>query len=319
MAMAPGGKDVYRMKRGIVAGRFMPFHNGHIALIRFAAAHCDELVISVFANPADPIAGEIRIAWIREEFIRYGKINVVNIDAPGVISDQFGAFDYVFGSGPQDEALADMLVASYVSFDPDRNEQPISGRDILEHPFRHWDFIAQPARGHFVKRICFFGPESTGKSTLAKRMAEHYRTGFVPEVAKEFISSNQFSAEDIIRIGHAQTVRVLQKTAIANKILFCDTDLITTEIYSDTYLHAIPPVLKTLELQVRYDQYFLFDIDVPWVPDGLRDLGDKRQEMFLRFKNELEQRSISYILLTGEHARREEQVVKFVDELLANG
>lgn len=315
------------MKRGIVAGRFMPLHKGHIALVRFAAAHCDELVISVFASPADPIAGDLRMAWIREEFMRYVKISVVRVDVPGpsnrtwtaVIADQFGPFNYVFGSGNRDEALAEMLAASYVSFDPGRNEHPISGREILEHPFRHWDFIATPARGHFVKRICFFGPESTGKSTLAKCLAEHYHTEFVPEVAKEFISSNQFSAEDIIRIGHAQTVRVLQKTAIANKILFCDTDLITTEIYSDTYLHVIPPVLKTLEFQVRYDQYFLFDIDVPWVADGLRDLGGKRKEMFLRFKNELEQRSISYILLTGEHARREEQVVKFVDYLLANG
>jgi HTH-type transcriptional repressor of NAD biosynthesis genes len=150
-------------------------------------------------------------------------------------------------------------------------------------------------------------------------MAEHYRTEFVPEVAKEFISSNQFSEEDIIRIGHAQTQRVQQKTSIANKILFCDTDLITTEIYSDTYLHVIPPVLKTLELQVRYDQYFLFDIDVPWVPDGLRDLGDKRQEMFLRFKGELEQREISYILVTGSHMQREQQIIKFVDDLLVKG
>lgn len=315
------------MKRGIVAGRFMPLHKGHIALVRFAAAHCDELVISVFTNPADPIDGELRMAWIREEFMRYVKISVVRVDVPGpgnrtwtsVISDQFGPFSFVFGSGNRDEALAEMLVASYISFDPGRNEFPISGRDILEHPFRHWDYIAAPARGYFVKRICFYGPESTGKSTLAKRLAEHYKTESVPEVAKEFISSNQFSEEDIIRIGHAQTVRVLQKTAIANKVLFCDTDLITTEIYSDIYLRSIPPVLKSLELQVRYDQYFLFDIDVPWVADGLRDLGDKRQEMFLRFKSELEQRAISYTLLSGDHARREQQVLKYVDDLLANG
>jgi HTH-type transcriptional repressor of NAD biosynthesis genes len=315
------------MKRGIVAGRFMPLHKGHVALIRFAAAHCDELVISVFSTATDPIPGELRLAWVREEFMRYVKIKVIRVDVPGssnktwtsVISDQLGPFNYVFGSGNRDEAMAEMLEASYISFDPGRNENPISGKDILQHPFQYWDFIADPARSHFVKRICFYGPESTGKSTMAQRMAERYQTEFVPEVAKEFISSNQFSTNDIIRIAHAQTVRIQQKTSIANKILFCDTDLITTAIYSDIYLHSIPPVVKSLELQIRYDQYFLFDIDVPWVPDGLRDLGDKRQEVFLRFKNELEQREIPYILVTGSHAQREQQIVRFVDDLLVNG
>lgn len=188
-----------------------------------------------------------------------------------------------------------------------------------EHPFHHWDSIPAGMRAEFVKRICFYGPESTGKSTMAKRMAERYHTDFVPEVAREMITSSSFSERDILLIGRAQTERILAKTRTANRILFCDSDLITTQIYSEVYLHRIPRELIELEKVVTYHQHFLFDIDVPWVADGLRDLGERRPEMFQRFKSELETRGIPYILLSGPHEDREERVIEYVDELLAKG
>ncbi len=165
--------------------------------------------------------------------------------------------------------------------------------------------------------ICLYGPESTGKSTLARKMAERYHTEYVPEVAKEMISSNNFTAEDIVRIGRAQTDRILQKAATANRVLFCDTDVITTAIYSEVYLGMAPKILGDFEQEVKFDQYFLFDIDVPWVPDGLRDLGEKRVEMYERFKIELERRKIPYIRVSGSYEDRERKVIQVVDEFLA--
>lgn len=164
--------------------------------------------------------------------------------------------------------------------------------------------------------ICLYGPESTGKSTLARRLAERYQTSFVPEVAREMVSSNQFTADDIVRIGREQTSRVLTAVKSANRVLFCDTDVITTAIYSDTYLSQVPGELFELEKEIRYDQYFLFDIDVPWVADGLRDLGGKREEMFARFKAELDRRKIPYILVSGSYEARERVIVDYVDNLL---
>lgn len=168
-----------------------------------------------------------------------------------------------------------------------------------------------------IKLICLYGPESTGKSTLAKRLAAHYQTEFVPEVAREIIESNQFTVEDIIRIGQAQTDRILKKLKTAHRVLFCDTDVITTAIYSDVYLHVTPPELEKLEQIVHYDQYLLFDVDVPWVADGLRDLHDSRVEMFERFKVELERRKIPYILISGDYEEREKQVMAITDRMLA--
>ena len=156
-----------------------------------------------------------------------------------------------------------------------------------------------------VKLICFYGPESTGKSMMAKKMAAHYQTEFVPEVAKEIISSNDFTLDDIIKIAHAQNARVIEKSKTANRLLFCDTDLITTQIYCRHYLKIVPSILYELEKEIQYDQYFLFDIDVPWVADGLRDLGEQRIEMFHRFKRALEIRNLRHTMVSGDWLSRE--------------
>lgn len=164
--------------------------------------------------------------------------------------------------------------------------------------------------------VCLYGPESTGKSTLAKRLAQHYNTEFVPEVAKEFISSNNFTLDDIEQMTHAYHERVLQKLKTANRVLICDTDLITTQIYSQHYLNAVPPIVAKLEKEIHYDHYFLMDIDVPWVADGLRDLGNQRLEMFTVFRAELDKRKLPYTLISGDFGAREKLAKLLIDRLL---
>jgi len=180
----------------------------------------------------------------------------------------------------------------------------------------YWDFIPAIIRPYFVKKVCFYGPESTGKTTMAKRLAEVYQTEFAPEVSREMIASNDFTEEDIIRIGYAQTQRVLEKVKTANKILFCDTDLITTQIYSQTYLHRVPGILYELERQIKYDRYFLFDIDLPWVDDGVRDLGNQRKEMYDVFKDELVKRKIPFIGVRGSQEEREQIIKKELNRII---
>ena len=317
------------MKRGLVIGKFIPLHQGHIALIRFAASQCDELILSMTYAVNDPIPGPLRFEWIKEEFkanknIR-PEITPDDFDDESIplsqrlprwaefLSKRFGKIHVIFSSEEYGDSLAEYLGVVHVSFDHDRKLFPVSATLIREKPFRYWDFIALPARSYFVKKICFYGPESTGKSTLAKRMAEIYHTEFVPEVSREIIDSNDFSVEDIVRIGHAQTERVQMKTKSANKLLFCDTDLITTEIYCRHYLKEVPSILFDLEKMITYDRYFLFDTSVPWVADGLRDLGDRRDEMFEVFRNELEKRKIEYEIIQGSFTEREAQVITKMD------
>lgn len=322
------------MKRGLVVGRFMPLHKGHIALVHFAARQCDALIVLMTYAASDHIPGPLRFEWMKKEFESLKNVRLEMLKNPFdedsisimdrvsiwsmLLKERIPAIHVVFSSEEYGFQLAQQLEVPNISFDLERRNVPVSSSMILEHPFRYWQFIATPARGYFVKKICFYGPESTGKSTMAKRLAEIYHTEFVPEVSKELITSNDFTQEDIVRIGHAQTKRVIEESSIAYKFLFCDTDLITTQIYSRYYLKEVPPILFQLEKEVSYDLYFLFDIDVPWVADGLRDLGGRRLEMFHVFKNELEKRNIKYDLLTGSYLEREAQIINKIESIYVN-
>lgn len=323
------------MKRGLVIGKFMPLHVGHITLIRFAASQCDELIVSMTYRPGDPIDGELRFGWIREYFKHEPKINPsISLDdfdqesAPmeermklwvAFIKRRFPPIDAIFSSEKYGDLFAKELGVKHVSFDLERRLTPVSAERIRQTPFQYWQFIPNVVRRYFVKKICLYGPESTGKSTMARHLAAAYNTEFVPEVSKEITTSNNFSVDDIIRIGHAQNERVKEKLKTANRILICDTDLITTEIYSRKYLGVVPEVLFEMEHEITYDLYFLFDIDVPWVADGTRDLGDQREEMMEIFEMELSRRNIPFIRVRGNWAARAEIIKKTIDLLLEPG
>jgi HTH-type transcriptional repressor of NAD biosynthesis genes len=320
------------LKRGLVIGKFLPIHRGHIAMIEFALQHCNELIVSMSFKPDDPIDPQLRFNWIKEIFKNEPRI------IPQIIADDFDdeklppdsrtkkwarvlkkvypKIDLIVSSEEYGFPFSQHMSAKHISFDPDRKRFPVSASLIRSKPFKFWEFIPDVVKPFFVKKICFYGPESTGKSTMARAMAEKYKTEFVPEVARELITSNEFSLDDIIRIGQAQTNCVKEKSKTANKILFCDTDIITTEIYSQHYLKQIPPVLFELEKEIIYDNYFLFDIDVEWVSDGLRDLGNQRQQMLDVFRLELEKRKINYTWVRGNYDQRSRLIQKEIDQLL---
>ena len=167
-----------------------------------------------------------------------------------------------------------------------------------------------------TKLICLYGPESVGKTTLASRLADHYGTLFVQEVARDLITSNNLTLDDYEQIGYAQTAAVLEAVPKANRLLICDTDVITTAIYADIYLDAVPVILRELEQKVAYDLYFLLDIDVPWVADGLRDLGHRRREIYLKFKAALDERGSAYVLVSCTWEERWNTVTEAIDRLL---
>jgi HTH-type transcriptional repressor of NAD biosynthesis genes len=319
------------MTRGLVIGKFMPLHNGHIALINFAATKCDELIVSMSYRMNDPIDATLRFAWIQETFQNQHNIKTeISLDDfddehlrlehrmerwRTFIERRFPKIDVLISSEAYGEPFARALAVPHILFDLKRVAFPVSATRIRSNPFAYWEFIPPVVRPFFVKKICFYGPESTGKSSMARRLADRFQTESVPEVSREILTSNEFSRDDIIRIGREQTLRVMEKTRIANKLLFCDTDVITTEIYSAFYLHEIPSELFALEKQIHYDQYFLFQPDVPWVADGIRDLGHRRQEMYAIFKKELDSRKIPYSTVSGSWEERERHIVETIQTL----
>ena len=320
------------MKRGLIIGKFMPIHAGHIALINFAAHQCDEVIVSMSYTDADPIPYQNRLAWITDIFKDNKKILPKrvpdNFDRPELplhertrlwaeeMKRVYPKIDFIFSSESYGESFATNLNAVHIPFDPARKQFPVSASLIRQKPMSNWTFIPEVVRPYFVKKLCFYGAESTGKSTMAIKMAEKYNTIFVPEVAREMITSNDFTVDDIVKIGTTHFERIVQATHHANKILFCDTDVLTTQIYSQHYLHVIPEILFDLEAKMTYDHYFLFDIDVPWVADGMRDLGSQREKMHIIFKDALLTRNIGFVDVKGSWHQREKIISDAIEKLL---
>lgn len=66
-----------KYRRGLVAGRFQPFHNGHLALAKQALSECDELVIVIGSAQfnfieKDPFTAGERVLMIRAALAEAG-------------------------------------------------------------------------------------------------------------------------------------------------------------------------------------------------------------------------------------------------------
>ncbi len=321
------------MTHGLIFGKFMPVHRGHLALIDFAAQRCDRLTVSMSYTPADPIAPDLRLGWLRTLLADRPTIDLVaeadDFHDPALpmyeathhwaafIRRRFPTITVFFCSEDYGEPLSRHLGLPCIYFDKARQIVSVSATQIRAQPARYWDFIPDIVRPYFVKKVCLYGPESVGKTTMGQQLARHYRTDFVHEVARDLITDNDFSLADIERVGHAQTEAVLRATQTANRLLICDTDVITTALYAEIYLNAVPPVLADLEKQVQYDRYFLLNVDVPWVSDGLRDLGHRRAEMYVRFRDALDRRGITWVDVSGDWAQRWAIVTDEIDRVLA--
>ncbi|MFM8833361.1 MAG: AAA family ATPase, partial [Cytophagales bacterium] len=297
-----------------------PVHNGHLALIGFAKSQCNELIVSMSYTLTDPIDHNIRFGWLKQLLADDPNVKVEesldDFDDESVplvertkvwarfIQKRFPKIDLVISSESYGEPFAHHLGVPHVLFDLHRAQVPVSATLVRAKPLTYWNYIPKIVQPYFVKKVCLYGPESTGKSVMAKKLADLHQTEWVPEVAREIVSSNVFTVEEIVKIGNAHVVRIAEKEKIANRFLFCDTDIITTQIYCNYYLNTVPPVLFELEKQVRFDAYFLFDIDVPWVADGMRDLSHLRKQMFETFKSELERRPLPYTFVQGNWEQR---------------
>ena len=154
-------------------------------------------------------------------------------------------------------------------------------------------------------RVCVTGPESTGKTTLARRLAALENTAWVPEASRLYAErvARPLDAADVTPIAHehialadAGATRARDRGA---RLLVLDTDLLSTVIYARHYYDAAPRWIERAERARRADLYLLCDVDVAWVPDGVRDRPTDREAMFGQFAHALARRNARVRVVRG--------------------
>ena len=154
-------------------------------------------------------------------------------------------------------------------------------------------------------KVAIIGPESTGKSTLARYLAKRYKGTYVPEYAREYVErkgSRDISYDELCEIARHQTDQIRsysEAVCQAKSVYFFDTDLIVTKVWFDYAFGQVPDWLNEAIIRYPMDVYLLTYPDIPWEPDPARYNGSEeiRQELFARYEAEIEARNIPYYII----------------------
>jgi len=171
-----------------------------------------------------------------------------------------------------------------------------------------------------IKHIVITGPESTGKTELARGLAEHFQTTWVPEYARSYVENlgRPYTREDVETIARHQLLQEKEFQAKAqNGFLFFDTWLIITKIWFEVVYGECPDWIKDHISQFHIDLFLVCDTDLPWIPDSVRENGgEKRDELMEMYCREIESFGFPYAIVSGSGKARLNNALKFIHEKL---
>lgn len=155
-------------------------------------------------------------------------------------------------------------------------------------------------------RVVLTGSESTGKTTLARSLAEELGVPWVPEYVREYLDGKgaPLTREDVEPIARGQMAREDEGRQTGG-LLILDTDLVSTTVYARYYYGSCPHWIEQAARERRGHLYLLLHPDVPWVADGAqRDRPGARQELHELFRIALEAIGAPVVDVRGSWATR---------------
>ena len=172
-----------------------------------------------------------------------------------------------------------------------------------------------------MKKIVIIGPESTGKSTLTQQLAEHYKTTWCPEFAREYLLENgtDYTFSDLLNIARGQLL--LEDNMLANaknNLYFIDTDMYVMKVWCEVAFNNCHTwILKQIAAR-NYDLILLCDTDLPWVKDELREYPDlhTRERLFKMYKDLLINQRTKWAVISGSHIERLQLALTIVNTVV---
>lgn len=299
------------MSRGLVLGKFLPPHAGHLHLVHVGRALVDELVVVVGSLDREPIPGALRHRWMRE-LAPDARVLHLHEDLPQSPEEhpRFWQLwrtalkrlvpepiDHVFASETYGTRLAAELDATFIPVDPARDALGVSGTAVRADPFSNWHLLPPPVRAYACQRVAVYGPESCGKTTLARALAEQFHTVWVPEYARIGLEHGApLSLASLRQFMRAQAASEDALARQANRRLICDTEPSVTPLWAELLLgeslEAPPPR--------HYDLTLLLRPDIPFEADAVRFAPGQREAFFDRCRAALERAGRRFVILEGD-------------------
>lgn len=319
-------------KTGFVLGKFCPLHKGHMLLIQQAMDACDRVYIVVDNIMDDVIPVERRIQWVKQQ---YSSAVVLTQEHPlpqdpsetpyfwdiwreTLLQLLPQSVDAVFASEQYGARLAKELSAEFIMVDLDRKVVPVSATRIREDLLGQWQYLSPVVQRDLRKVICIYGPESTGKSTLTRQLAEHYHVPYVEEFAKQVIDAKHGDIcyedmETIVKGHHEAIEEALQQVT---PLLFVDTDAIISKLWSNELFGKESPIIEEYIAKQYFDHYLLLDVDLPWVNDVHRYRPNERENFFHRCEEQLIRCKRAHTVIRGMGENRLINAIQCVNKIV---
>lgn len=330
-----------KYNNSLVLGKFYPLTLGHLYLIDSALDESENVHVILTHNSSQYIPGEIRFNALKEEYKDNNRVNIYCVSDEGLPQydyecetlDEFYShwvplvysnvkeLDAVFTSEDYGDDFAKYLGIEHVLVDKERKKVPISGTMVRKDPYENWNLISKHMKPFFVKRVTLMGPESVGKSTLTKNLANYFNTNFVPEYGRMVYEINSsVTIDDFIPISKGRQEIEDWMIKQSNKYIFCDTEDIVTYIFSklyypNDYKKVEEYFLEILEKKPKYDLYILLKPDCEAVQDGTRNFLKERFDHYNIIKEELVKRNCKFVEVEGDWNSRYEESKKIINEL----
>jgi HTH-type transcriptional regulator, transcriptional repressor of NAD biosynthesis genes len=228
-----------------------------------------------------------------------------------------GAPDVVFTSEAYGETFARCLECRHVCVDNDRVVVPVSGTAVRTRPAENWHHLSPPVRAGMTKRVAIVGAASTGTTTLARELARHFSTEWVPEYGRAYSVEHHrdgelWSTAEFTVIARTQQQHEDDLARRAGPLLFCDTDALATTVWHAHYVGGPCPEVEQLAAARPYTAYVLTGAEIPFEDDGTRDSPHLRTVMQEQFRAKLGTRAEPWIEVAGDVATRVAAVERFL-------
>ena len=337
-----------KYKVGMYGGSFDPLHVGHIHDIIKAASLCDELYIMIsWCENRESTTKELRYRWILNCTKHLDNVKIIMVEDKAVSKDVYNT-DYYWEKGAQDikETIGKPIDAVFCGSDYlgtnrfeslycpeseviyfDRTEVPISSTEIREWATSHWDYIPDVCKPYYTKKVLVVGGESTGKSTLVQNLALAFNTNYVSEVGRdtcEYAGGEEFmNVADLYENLIRQKINVMDAVKCSNRVIFVDTDSLTTLFYANFLLKENQEIERCTKLAEAINEISEWDLvlflepTVAFVQDGTRNeiIAADREKYSNQIKALLNKYGVKYESFSGDYLESFNVAVRLLNEI----